>query len=107
MTVTSLQLPTPHATRKVRNIRARPTVTIFISIESGWVSATGPARIIEGDEAARLNQLNRERLLTDAGMKTMGLLLAAYEDNTIEVTPDPLVLMERRPCAGHHHRPRR
>ncbi len=85
--MTRLQLPTPHATRKVRNIRARPTVTIFISIESGWVSATGPARIIEGDEAARLNQLNRERLLTDAGMKTMGLLLAAYEDNTIEVTP--------------------
>lgn len=82
-----LQLPTPHATRKVRNIRARPTVTVFISIESGWVSATGPAIIIEGDEAARLNQLNRDRLLTDAGMKTMGLLLATYEDNTIEITP--------------------
>lgn len=82
-----LQLPTPHATRKVRNIRARPTVTVFISIESGWASATGPARILEGDEAGRLNQLNRERLLTEAGMETMGLLLAAYEDNTIDITP--------------------
>ena len=80
-------LPTPHTTRKLKNIQARPTVTVFISVESGWVSATGPARIIEGDEAARLNQLNRERLLTEAGMKTMGLLLAAYEDTTIEVSP--------------------
>ena len=80
-------LPTPHTTRKVKNIQGRPAVTVFVSVESGWVSATGPARIIEGDEAARLNQLNRERLLTESGMKTMGLLLAAYEDTTIEISP--------------------
>ena len=80
-------LPTPHSTRKVRNIETRPTVTAFISIESGWVSATGMGRVIEGHDAARLNQLNRERLLTDAGMRTMGLLLIEYEDTTIEITP--------------------
>ena len=80
-------LPTPHTTKKVRNIAAQPTVTVYISIESGWVSATGNARIIDGDEAARLNRMNRERLLTEAGERTMGLLLAAYEDTTIEITP--------------------
>ncbi len=83
-----LFLPTPHTTKKVRNIVARPTVTVFISVESGWASGTGSARLITGDEAARLNQLNRDRVLTAAGMATMGLLLAAYEDSTIEVTPE-------------------
>jgi hypothetical protein len=80
-------LPTPGSTKKVRNVRSRPTVTVYVSIESGWVSATGTARLIHGDEAARLNQLNRARLLTEAGERTMGLLLAAYEDTTIEITP--------------------
>jgi len=80
-------LPTPYTTKKVRNVLARPTVTVFVSVESGWASCTGTARVITGDEAARLNQLNRERLLTDAGMATMGLLLAAFEDTTIEITP--------------------
>ena len=80
-------LPTPHSTRKVKNIQTRSMVTVFISVESGWASASGSARLVEGEEAARLNELNRERLLTEAGMRTMGLLLAAYEDTTIEVTP--------------------
>jgi len=81
-------LPTPHTTKKVKNVIARPIVTVFISVASGWASCTGTARLITGKEAARLNQLNRERVLTPAGMATMGLLLAAYEDSTIEVTPD-------------------
>jgi hypothetical protein len=81
-------LPTPHTTKKVKNVLARPKVTVFISVESGWASCTGPAWVITGEEAGRLNQLNRERLLTDAGMATMGLLLAAYEDTTIEITPE-------------------
>lgn len=81
-------LPTPQTTKKVNNVLARPTVTVFISVESGWVSCTGTARVITGEEAARLNQLNRERVLTEAGMATMGLLLAAYEDTAIEVSPD-------------------
>lgn len=80
-------LPTPKTTKKVRNVLARPTVTVFISVESGWASCTGTGRVITGDEAERLNGLNRERLLTEAGMVTMGLLLAAYEDTTIEITP--------------------
>lgn len=84
-------LPTPHATKKVKNVLAEPTVTIFFSVESGWCSCTGTARVIDGEEAARFNQLNRDRVLTQAGMATMGLLLAAYEDTTIEITPNSWV----------------
>jgi hypothetical protein len=80
-------LPTPQTTKKVKNVLARPTVTVFISVASGWASCTGIARVISGQEATRLNQLNRERVLTEAGMATMGLLLSAYEDTTVEITP--------------------
>jgi hypothetical protein len=64
-------LPTPQTTKKVRNVLARHTVTVFISVESGWASCAGAARVITGEEAERLNRLNRERVLTEAGMETM------------------------------------
>ncbi|MEX2250521.1 MAG: pyridoxamine 5'-phosphate oxidase family protein [Acidimicrobiia bacterium] len=50
-------LPTPHATRKAKNVLARPTVTVFVSVASGWASCTGTARVISGEEAAQLNHL--------------------------------------------------
>jgi len=60
----------------------------YLDDEDRILLPTPHARIITGDEATRLNQLNRERLLTEAGMATMGLLLAAFEDTTIEITPE-------------------
>ncbi len=82
-----MYLPTPGTTRKVKNIQARPTVTALVTIEGGWASCTGQARIIDGAEAASLNQGVRERLFTETGLATMGQFLAAHEDATIEITP--------------------
>ena len=80
-------LPTPRSTRKVTNVLARPTVTALISLDDGWVSCTGDARLLEGSEAAEINQQVRERLFTGAGLATMGRFLAAHENTTIEITP--------------------
>ncbi|HEX9865462.1 MAG TPA: pyridoxamine 5'-phosphate oxidase family protein [Acidimicrobiia bacterium] len=80
-------LPTPHSTRKVRNVKARPVATVFFYEQPGWVSCTGNVEVLEGAEAAAANQRNRDRLLTPEGHQTMGRLLAAHEDNTIVVTP--------------------
>ena len=82
-----LFLPTPHSTRKIKNVRERPSVTALIPVGSGWVSCYGEAAVIEGQEAERINQSVRERLLTEAGVATMGQCLAAHEDMTIKVTP--------------------
>jgi uncharacterized pyridoxamine 5'-phosphate oxidase family protein len=82
-----MYLPTTRATRKVRNILDRPEVTALVELESGWVSCTGPARIIEGAEAADLNRRVYEHILTEAGMATVGRFLQAHEDTTIEITP--------------------
>ncbi|MGI9529829.1 MAG: pyridoxamine 5'-phosphate oxidase family protein [Acidimicrobiia bacterium] len=83
----SLFLPTPHSTRKIKNVRERPPVTALISVRSGWVSCYGTASVIEGAEAERVNRGVRERLLTASGLATMGAFLAAHEDATIKVTP--------------------
>jgi hypothetical protein len=80
-------LPTPRSTRKIKNVRERPSVTALISVDSGWVSCYGNATVIEDQEAERINQGVRERLLTELGMATMGRFLAAHEDTTIKVTP--------------------
>ncbi len=82
-----LVLPTPHSTRKIRNVRERPSVTALILVRSGWVSCYGVASVIEGSQAERLNRGVRERLLTPSGLETMGRFLAAHEDATIKVTP--------------------
>lgn len=82
-----IQLPTPHNTRKVKNVRARPIATVFFYDQPGWTSATGTVEIWSGEQAREANQRNRERLMTEAGHATIGRLLAEHEDTTIVVTP--------------------
>lgn len=82
-----MHLPTPRTTRKVKNILERPDVTALVDLGGGWVSCTGPARIIHGAEAADLNRRVYEHILTEAGMTTIGRYLEAAEDATIEITP--------------------
>lgn len=83
-----IQLPTPHNTRKLKNLRARPRATVFFYDQPGWTSATGPVEIWTGQRAREANRRNRERLLTEAGHETIGRLLAKHEDTTIVVMPE-------------------
>ena len=80
-------LPTPHNTRKLRNVRARPIATAFFHERPGWVSCTGTVEVLAGDEAESTNQRIREHLLTESGLQTIGRVLAAHEDTTIVLSP--------------------
>jgi hypothetical protein len=80
-------MPTPYNTRKFTNLQKRPVATVFFYDQPGWISATGPVELWEGEQAAEANQRNRDRLLTDAGHATVGLLLADQENTTIVLTP--------------------
>lgn len=82
-----VQMPTPHNTRKCKNLQERPVASVFFYDQPGWISATGSVELWVGSDAAAANQRNRDRLLTDAGHATIGLLLAAEEDTTIVLTP--------------------
>ena len=93
-------LAAPRTTRKVRNIIDRPEVTALVDIDGGWVSCTGQARIVEGAEAAEINRRMRERVLTDAGLATLGRFLEAHEDVTIEITPTKWLSWQMDPIFG-------
>lgn len=82
-----VHVPTPHTTRKIKNVRERPTVTALWNAGDGWVSCYGTAVVVEGDQAQRNNAAVRDRLLTESGHATLGKLLAELEDTTIEITP--------------------
>ncbi|HWB88669.1 MAG TPA: pyridoxamine 5'-phosphate oxidase family protein [Acidimicrobiia bacterium] len=82
-----VQMPTPHNTRKFKNVQERPVATVFFYDQPGWTSATGTVELWEGERAAEANQRNRDRLLTEAGHATVGRVLADQEDATIVLTP--------------------
>lgn len=83
-----IQMPTPHSTRKFRNLKQRPTATAFFYDQPGWASATGSVELWTGERAGEANRRNRERLLTESGHATIGKVLAANEDATIVLTPE-------------------
>jgi len=83
-----VQMPTPHNTRKYKNLQKRPMATVFFYDQPGWISATGSVELWTGEKAAVANQANRDRLLTDAGHETIGRLLADQEDTTIVLSAD-------------------
>jgi Pyridoxamine 5'-phosphate oxidase len=83
-----IQMPTPHNTRKFKNLEKRPIATVFFYDQPGWSSATGSVELWTGERAADANKRNRDRLLTDAGHATIGRVLAAEEDTTVVLTPD-------------------
>lgn len=83
-----VQMPTPHTTRKYRNLEERPVATVFFYDQPGWISATGSVELWTGARAAAANQRNRDRLLTEAGHETIGRVLAVHEDATIVLTPE-------------------
>lgn len=86
-----LYLPTGSGSRKVRNVRARPAVSVLVDRRQPpshqWASATGTAEIVGGQEAAAINARVRERYISAAGEATYGRLIAEYDDVIIVVTP--------------------
>ena len=86
-----LYLPTGSSSRKARNVRARPAVTVLVDQRHGerhrWASAEGTAALLGGAEAKAINARVRARYLSDAGEATYGRLIDDYDDVTIVVTP--------------------
>lgn len=86
-----LYLPTGSRSRKVRNVVARPDVTVLVDQRHGeryrWASAEGTAALLHGPDAKAVNDRVRARYLTAAGEATYGQLVDAFDDVTIVVTP--------------------
>jgi PPOX class probable F420-dependent enzyme len=84
---------TASATRKVRNILARPEASLMVDSRKlepeGWVCASGTAEIIRGDQSKEINARIRQRYLTKAGLEDPRVdpVFATADDVTICLTP--------------------
>ncbi len=88
-----LFVETASATRKVRNILARPEASLMVNVRKlepdGWVCASGTAEIIRGDQSKEINARIRQRYLTKAGLEDPRVdpVFASADDVTICLTP--------------------
>jgi PPOX class probable F420-dependent enzyme len=77
-------------TRKVRNVEATRNARVLVQNPpqmEGWIAAEGPAHVVRGDAAQRLNRLVADRYLTDEGHSGWASTVAPLEDVTIVLEP--------------------
>ena len=87
---TGFLVATTSAGRTGPNIAARPNATVTVDDDReavGWVSGTGPARLVRGPQARALNERIYRTWMTEQGVAVVGRALAEVEDITIVVTP--------------------
>jgi general stress protein 26 len=84
--------PTARESRKARNIAARGRAAVMVDSRRGGdlagLGAAGPAELVTGDEAMRLNEGIHARYLTPAGLREPRLsVIATSDDATIRLRP--------------------
>jgi general stress protein 26 len=76
-------IETSAATRKARNVGARPRATILVQDPradgQAWVSGCGPAEILHGEQAQQLGHRIRARYFTEVGEEQVGTVMARYD----------------------------
>jgi PPOX class probable F420-dependent enzyme len=84
---------TSSASRKVENLRRKALASVVVDVRRPgsecWVSASGTADILTGDEALAINASIRRRYLTQDAIDDarIGPVFAAGDDVTIKLTP--------------------
>ena len=90
----SFYVGSPSFSRKARNVSARPTATILIDVRKPggerWVSGSGRAEILRGEQSREINSRILRRYLTEEAMADarVGPGFAAADDITIQVSPE-------------------
>lgn len=85
--------PSYAASRKVANLGRNPSASVIVDARSPaterWVSASGTAEILTGDEARAVNARIRQRYLTPDAIDDARIepVFAAADDVTIRLTP--------------------
>lgn len=78
---------TASMTKKVRNLRDRPTASFAIDPPGFMAMAEGIGRIIERGEAHAINRRLRQKYLTAEAVETIGAAWGTVGDVAVEITP--------------------
>ncbi|MGH9156279.1 MAG: pyridoxamine 5'-phosphate oxidase family protein [Acidimicrobiales bacterium] len=81
-------IETAATTRKARNVETRRHASVLVQTpDAAWAFGCGPATLVRGADADRLNEQIRAKYLTDDGERACGALLAELDDITIVIAP--------------------
>jgi PPOX class probable F420-dependent enzyme len=89
-----LYVGTNSASRKARNILARPAASLIVDVRSPgserWVSASGPVEILRGEASDAIHYKVLRRYMTEEALKhpAIGPAMTAADDITICLRPD-------------------
>jgi nitroimidazol reductase NimA-like FMN-containing flavoprotein (pyridoxamine 5'-phosphate oxidase superfamily) len=89
----SFYVGSPSFSRKARNVSARHTATILIDTRKPgserWLSGSGRAEILRGEQSREINSRILRRYLTDEAVADprVGPAFAAVDDITIRIEP--------------------
>jgi PPOX class probable F420-dependent enzyme len=75
------------STAKARNVAARPTASFAVEAKGFMAMAQGTARLIDGAEAAAVNERLRAKYPTPGAAATVGRAWSRIDDVGIELTP--------------------
>lgn len=84
---------TSSSSRKARNLRAHPTASLLVDIRKPgaerWVSGSGPAEILKGQESKEINAKIHGRYLTEEARidPRIGPVFATADDVTLCIRP--------------------
>jgi nitroimidazol reductase NimA-like FMN-containing flavoprotein (pyridoxamine 5'-phosphate oxidase superfamily) len=98
-----LYVPSSSTTRKVKNITARPEVSLMVDVRKlgseKWVYASGSAEIVSGEESKKIQAKILRRYLTNAGLEDsrVGPVMAAGDDIIIEIIPKTWRFWDMKP----------
>jgi len=89
-------------TRKARNLKSKPTVTLMIDSRdpaaSCGVSIVGAAQFLTGDASRQWNERVHRKYLSESALTDpkVGPVFAAWDDVTIQITPTSVIAWDMR-----------
>ncbi len=99
---THIFVATASRSRKARNLKASPKVSLMIDSRdpsaSCGITITGSAKFLTGDESQKKNHEIHKKYLSPAALADpkVGPVFAGWDDVTIQITPDSVISWDMR-----------
>jgi len=99
---TSIYVGTASGSRKARNLRSNPRVSLMIDSRdpaaSFGITVTGTAKILTGDSSRKQNAQIYRKYMSEAAQADprFGPVLAAWDDVTVQFTPASVISWDLR-----------
>jgi len=98
---------TSSRSRKARNLESSPIVSLMIDsrdpLASCGITIAGDAQVLNGPSSQKVNLEIHQKYLSEAALADtrVGPVFAAWDDVTIQITPDSIIAWDMREADKH------